>query len=96
MQHSWIRDYASLPDDDFGEEYRNSIKEWVYRKQVRMAIEQEVEKSRSVKSDIEAIVARNSSGGDSLDKFEITTNQYRELQKAFVKATGGSGRHSIW
>lgn len=93
LEHSWIRDYASLPDDDFGEEYRDSIKEWVYRKQLRVAIEQEVEKSRSVKSDIEAIVERNSGGGSQ--KFEITTNQYRDLQKAFVKATGGSSRHSI-
>ena len=86
LQHSWIRDYADLPDDDYGEDYRNSIKEWIYRKQLRMAIEHEVEKTKQVKSTIESIVARDLSSPTSLI---VSTVQYRDLQKAFVEACGG-------
>ena len=93
LQHSWIRDYASLPDDDFGEDYRNSIKEWVYRKQLRMAIEHEVEKSKHVKTTIEALVANDPSAGNT--PLIVSTVQYRQLQKAFVKTTGGHDQMDV-
>ena len=81
LRHSWIRDYASLPNDDFGEEYRNSIKDWILRRKLRETIERGVVKCNEIKTQfLDEILARTTS------HFHLSTSQYRSLQGSFLKA----------
>ena len=80
LKHSWIRDFANLPDDDFGEDYRRSVKEWIYRKKVRMAIEHEAERCNLIKSNILDNILQKAQC-----RLEITTMTYRSLQKSFLR-----------
>lgn len=83
LKHSWIRDCASLPNDDFGEEYRNSIKDWILRQKLKETIDRGVVKCDEIKTNfLDAITAR------TMPHFQISTPQYRSLQRSFLKAVG--------
>jgi serine/threonine protein kinase len=83
LKHSWIRDRASLPNDDFGEEYRNAIKDWILRQKLKETIDRGVVKCDEIKTQfLDAIAAK------SMPNFQISTSQYRSLQKSFLRAIG--------
>ena len=80
LNHSWIRDHTTLPDIDFGPEYRQAIKSWVHRKHFKTLLEKKVQSAGSVKSMLNDRFDKNQD-----TRPQITTMQYRELQKSFLE-----------
>ena len=92
LNHSWIRDYASLPDDDFGEDYRRSMKDLILRKQLRESIGRKVQRCNLIKTQfLDAIVHAQS----AVLSFEITTTQFGNLKKSFLESIEYDGETSI-
>ena len=75
----WRVDNASLPDVDFGPEYREAIRKWIHRKHFKRALERKLQNGFEVKSVLNAMIQSRHQKRPS-----ITTYQFRQLQKSFL------------
>lgn len=78
LNHSWIRDNASLPDQDFGESYRESLKNWSHRRRFKRAIEERGYAMIKVRGKLNDILAKR-----GLPHPTISTVSFRNLQRSF-------------
>jgi serine/threonine protein kinase len=85
LAHDWITEFASLPDEDFGKEYRARVKDWKLRRQLRSTVEHSLALCNERK---ESFFAQLASDGVTVS---ISTTQFRDMQHQFLEAIGVCG-----
>ena len=92
LNHSWIRDFASLEDVDFGEEYRRGLREFKYLQRLRRSIESQVSRRNEMKQ----AILREIHGWDGNEMgIRITTTQNSKLKSLFLEAIKYDGTGPI-
>lgn len=86
LNHSWVRDFASLDDIDFGEEYRKGLREFKHLERLRKSIESQVTRRNRIKQSILQTIGVSTN---------ITTTQNTQLKSLFLKAIGYDGKSPI-
>lgn len=90
LDHPWVRDYSSLPDDDFGEEYKASLKSWILRRKFKQTVANKVTRCNMIKTlFLDQIL------GESAQSFQITNDVFHKLQKDFLNTVDHDGRVAI-
>lgn len=80
LAHPWIRNYAELPEDDYGPEFREAIKQWVYRRNIRKAFNDRYSWSRMVRRNLDVLLLSRE------EKIvEISISTFLNLKKNFLK-----------
>jgi len=90
LDHTWVRDYASLPDDDFGEEYKTSLRTWILRRKFKESVSCKVQRCNMIKSMfLDRIL------GEHATTFQISNDKFHQLQREFLKTVEHDGTTSI-
>ena len=92
LEHDWIRNYADLPDDDFGEDYRQEIRAWVHRKKFKSAISQELERCDLLKKEILKTLDDLSV---TLQQVTIPPEAYNFLKRQYLQKVGGQSKLKV-
>ncbi len=94
LSHSWIRDFATLDDDDFGEQYRKGLRKFKHLQKMKRSIEQQVDRRNAIKQSILREINSWSTKSRSTG-VSITTSQNSRMKQLFLQSIGYDGESPI-